>query len=142
MPVLGQGVASGAEDFAEESQRGDVDVLPELLRYDRASITVASSGVKGTFAPVPSNFRERLLEEASRWVGRNRASDKAEISKLMNLFNLPYAQGGRPLPFCAAGISYVAATVYLRDSNAPADEGLGAVRAYLGFEAQWNGKPG
>ncbi len=131
LPVVWPGFAKAEQDFAEESQRGDIEVFPELLRYEPASIKSASSPVKGTFAPVPSNFRDRLLEEASRWVGKNRAADKADISKLMNLFNLPYAQGGRPLPFCAAGISYVAAMVYLRNANSSGSDTLEAIRAFL-----------
>lgn len=125
-------VASGEEgNSVAEEQRGDIAMTPELLQYNRDKIGIANSAVKGSFAPIPANFRDRLVAEALNWVGRNRQANMAEISMLLNLFNLPYARGGKPLPFCAAGLSYIAATVYVKASPSPDDTGLGAVRAFL-----------
>ncbi|VXC80821.1 conserved hypothetical protein [Burkholderia sp. 8Y] len=59
------------------------------------------------------------------------------IASLLDLFELPASMDGKPVPFCAAGVSYVAAMVYAKASavrqgvNPPKYSDTGALEGYL-----------
>ncbi|WP_454912795.1 CHAP domain-containing protein [Variovorax gossypii] len=101
-------------EIITELQVGDPGQPAEQLEFDSSVLKSMLSGNKSSLEPKYSDFRERLLKEASSWVGKNRADNKEEISTLLRFFDLPFADKNGPVPFCAAGISYVAAMVYAR----------------------------
>jgi len=103
-----------SSEIITELQCGDPDQAPEQLVFDTASMARMLAGNKGSLEPKFPDFRERLLKEASDWVGKSRSTNKDEISTLLRFFNLPFSNEKGPIPYCAAGISYVAAMVYAR----------------------------
>lgn len=108
--------ARAAEDTVVETQRGDPDLPDEYLVYDKSIIAENSQPTKGTLEKVPSDFKQLLIAEARTWEGRNRRENKEAIAELLQLFDLPFAINNRPVPFCAAGVSYVAAMVYAKSA--------------------------
>lgn len=105
---------SAFSEIITELQAGDPGQTPEELVFDSAVMKSMLSGNRASLEPKLPDFRERLLKEASSWVGKNRADDKEEISTLLRFFNLPFSNDKGPIPYCAAGISYVGAMVYAR----------------------------
>jgi hypothetical protein len=113
-----------------EWQRSDAEIEFEALAFDPV---VARPMARARFEPRDMVFGASLVAQASQWVGKGRSNAKDEIAKLLALFDLPYANGDRPVPFCAAGASYVAASVYAKRSlNDDAKLTLQAVGDYLG----------
>jgi len=106
-----------SSEVITELQSGDPGQRAEHLVFDTAVMKTMLSGNRASLEPRFPDFRERLLKEASSWVGKNRANNKEEISTLLRFFNLPFSNEKGPIPYCAAGISYVAAMVYARKAH-------------------------
>jgi hypothetical protein len=113
-------------DLQIEWHKGDVDLEPERLVFDRDVVrsVVHGLGARAVFEPRDEHFGASLLAHASPWVCKGRARNKSEIAGLLSLFRLPYSDNDGPLAFCAAGVSYIAAEVYAAlaaaRGNAPA----------------------
>ncbi|WP_166799513.1 CHAP domain-containing protein [Paraburkholderia dipogonis] len=97
-----------------EAQQGDPDLPVEYVEFDRQSVMANLLSTRAVLEPEPANFGELLVGEAQSWVGRDRQNSKGKIADLLDLFGLPFSQHGSPVPFCAAGASYVAAAVYAK----------------------------
>lgn len=95
---------SASSEIITELQAGDPGQAPEELVFDSAVMKSMLSGNKASLEPKFPDFRERLLKEASSWVGKNRADNKEEISTLLRFFNLPFSNDKGLVPYCAAGI--------------------------------------
>lgn len=55
-------------------------------------------------------FQQQIVKEALGYVGVDRAHDRDQVTKFLNLFGLPFAdENGTPYAFCAAGACYAAA---------------------------------
>lgn len=101
-----------------EPQRGDPAVVEETLSFNPIAIQRAVLGrTQADFEPRIENIRSEMVNEAIRYLGKNRTNNRDEIGKWFDLFNLPFALNGNPLPFCATGLSYVAATLYARQKG-------------------------
>ncbi len=105
-----------AGDWKLEYQRGDPDLAEEALAFDRgAAHDSAARRGRAIFEPRNKAFNKSLIAEAALWIGKGRSNARGEITKLLEIFDLPFAYPDKtPLPFCAAGVSYVAALVYAR----------------------------
>jgi hypothetical protein len=98
--------------LTREAQQGDPELPKEYLEFDREMFMDNGYSTRGLFEATPPNFGQLLVNEASAWEGRNRRDNPDSIAALLNLFELPPALNGKPVPFCAVGVSYVAAMVY------------------------------
>lgn len=121
LAAAGAAGAFGAPAWARaealtEVQQGDPDGPEETLVYGGADIDRLASGRRrASFYPRTDRFGAVFLEAASAFVGMSRATHEAQIAEFLNIFRLPYRRpNGRPNPYCAAGISYVAALSYAR----------------------------
>jgi hypothetical protein len=70
-------------------------------------------------------FALKTLSVALGFVGTDRKGDRAQVTKFLNLFGLPFADPstGKPYAFCAAGLSYasVKAWSFLSEPQLPTD---------------------
>jgi hypothetical protein len=99
-------------ETVEERQRGDIKLTAEMIQFDPIAVQGLVTQTKATFRTRNPDFPTALLGAAQSLVGINRSSDAAKVSEFLELFNLPFAIDGKPLPFCAAGLSFAAATAY------------------------------
>jgi hypothetical protein len=121
------------KEICMEEQRGEPDLPPETLTYKPGEIETLSGTSKAQYLKRPSNFTQLFISEADAWINKNRQSNKEEISRVLDLFMLPFQQAGKYVPFCAAGLSFVAATVYAKqDKNNSAPYSLSTISNYLG----------
>src|ERR1041384_577485 len=98
-----------------EWQRSDEAIDFEPLSFDPDAVQRAKQKRnRARFERREKVFGAGLIEQASTWVGKGRSNAKDEIAKLLKIFDLPFAIDGKPVPFCAAGASYVAAQIYAR----------------------------
>lgn len=112
--------ASGA---ALEEQRGDPDVPYEQLAFDSASVRTLVFGTqKASFAPHTPEFSTRLIATAATLVGRSRSTHRNDIAAFLALFRLPFEANGSPVPYCAAGLAFAAASAYADLLSMPVTE--------------------
>ncbi len=114
--ALLSGAAWARNDALTEVHQGDPDGPEETLTYEGAAIDRLASGQRrASFFDRTGRFGAAFAEAASSYVGMSRGANEAEITEFLNVFRLPYRRpDNRPNPFCAAGISYVAALSYAR----------------------------
>lgn len=113
--------ASDAVDSSEipseqltEQQYGDPLAEIEDLTFDPFKVQKLFGGTRARFEPRIKDFDERLIGVAERYLGKNRKNAKTDITHFLNVFNIRFQDvSGKPTPFCAAGVSYVAAMAYL-----------------------------
>ena len=63
----------------------------------------------------------QMLSTAHGYVGEDRAHNRDQISNFLALFDLPFAEGGTFVPFCAAGASWCAAKALAQIRSLPLD---------------------
>jgi CHAP domain len=115
-----------------EVQRGDPALAMENLLFNPVKVQQAVLGVtQASYEPRISAIREALVTGASSHLGKNRSNNQDEIERWFNLFDLPFAIDGKPLPFCAAGLSFVAVALYARQSGV-ANPTTSKLRNFLG----------
>lgn len=114
-----------------ELQAGDPDGPSEKLEFETTVLDNMLAGNRASFEPKLHDFRDRLIAEASSWVGKNRSNSKDEISRLLALFNLAFDHNKVPTPYCAAGVSFVAAMVYARQKHPKEEISLSMLRNYV-----------
>jgi len=107
--------AIGAESSIRlEKQKGDPSMRYEEITVDNDEISRIRDGNKATFLKRLPDFNLLILKEAEKWIGLTRRNAKDKIAELLDIFNLPFDTNGKPVPFCASGISYIAALTYAR----------------------------
>ncbi len=111
-----EGPAVAADGAIIEVHQGDPDAPTEELVYGADAIDRLASGRRrASFYPRKDRFGAVLKETASSFVGMSRATHEPQIAEFLQTFRLPYRRAsGAPNPFCAAGVSYVAALAYAR----------------------------
>lgn len=103
--------------FTEE-QSGDPTAPTESLLFNPIDIQRAVlGGTQAAFEPRIVAIRAAILTGSIEHLGKSRAANRAEIERWFDLFGLPFELNGKPLPFCATGLSYVAATLYARQKG-------------------------
>lgn len=106
-------VAVSATQLTVEWQCGDESVGFEELAFDPDAVKRKRlKRNRAALQPRIAAFGTLLIEQAKGWLGKSRANDRDDIAKLLALFGLPFAYQGNPVPFCAAGVSYLASRVY------------------------------
>jgi hypothetical protein len=108
----------GQNTLTHELQRGDPALHYEQLDYRKSHVDQLSSGGKGTLEkPVP-HFGEQVVSEAKEnYVGKNRQNARDLIDSFLTMFGSSFENHGKPVPFCAAGLSWVATTVYANQAG-------------------------
>ena len=115
-----------------EVQRGDPALATESLLFNPVKVQQSVLGAtQASYEPRISAIREALVIGAASHVGKNRGNNQEEIERWFNLFDLPFAIKGKPLPFCAAGLSFVAVALYSRQSGV-ANPTISTLRNFLG----------
>jgi hypothetical protein len=106
-------LAQGATEIVSEKQQGDPAVDPEILQFDPYKVQSLLGATKAEFRGRSNTFSKILIEHAQGFVGINRAQNKDQIGEFLEVFDLPFAMGNQPVPFCAAGLCNAAALAYL-----------------------------
>lgn len=116
-----------------EYQSGDPKLSYEPLNFNPFKIQKMFGPNKASFESRVDSFGDLLVGEAKKYVGINRKNNRNEIERFLALFDLPFESGNKPFPFCAAGLSYVACTAYLKALGKKMDDvSLAALKSYLG----------
>ena len=97
-----------------ESQQGDPELNPESIQFNPYKVQGLSGGMKASFEPRIEDFSAALLKTAAEFLAVSRQTDKQQVSDFLEAFNLPFQIKGKPLAFCASGISFAAALAYAR----------------------------
>lgn len=106
--------ASAFAATENESQSGDPGGKPEILGFDEEKIRALLDMTRAVFLPKQEKFSELLIAESATWIGKSRHSHPEAVARLLELFNLPFSNSDGPVPFCAAGLSFAAASVYAK----------------------------
>lgn len=137
------GGVARAQNLVVEEQFGDPALKPETLRFDRQGVADAVSGVafshKGTNEPRITGFGAQLLAEAGKYVGQNRTDNHGQIEAFLEMFGLAFEMDGKVVPFCAAGLSWVSATLYAKQAGKGTDNK--SLRNYLMDLHHWHFYP-
>ena len=108
---------SSTKDIAQslnEEQSGDPDAPTETLQVD----TGALERLLPRFIARRGSHKEdkavalATLAAAKTYVGLNRDKAPDKVATMLRLFNLPMNMNGKPVPYCASGISYAACQAY------------------------------
>lgn len=126
-------VHESSDEYEVEHLRGDPKLPTELLEFDPLAIQQLVLGKsKAAYSPRIENFGVELVSIASSFIGMNREKNEGEITKFLNLFDLPFKdKNGNPFAYCAAGVSYAAALVYAK-SYLQGKSDLASLRSCLG----------
>lgn len=122
----------------EEDQKGDTDTPYERLIFSQGAIEQFVTGSKrASFEPRRKEFPKHLVTTARKFVGKNRHETPEEIAQFLDLFDLPFRwPDGTFVPFCASGLSHVAALAYAELLHRPS--GLSTYRNLLAdLEHHW-----
>src|SRR6266850_2292102 len=100
-------------DTVTEDQRGDPDGPDEFVTFSPAAIErlVTKSG-KASFEEWDVNLPLSMIATARQFVGYSRKTNPQDVSRFLDLFDLPSTTGRGDVPFCAAGLSYCALLAY------------------------------
>ena len=75
----------------DEIQRGDIDAPEETVRVDPVAISMLSNAAgRAVFNERDPDFPAKLVSTAARFVGMNRADNEAEVTSLLDMFDLPF----------------------------------------------------
>jgi hypothetical protein len=119
LPVAGVVRADGLPtgwDPSREQQTGDLAMPFEEIEIDPKEVyKLSAGGTRAAFEPRAANFPDLLATTALQFDKQSRQNARQLISEMLELFNLPFEdpKTGKPLPYCASGISYIAALTYL-----------------------------
>src|ERR1700693_3939466 len=103
----------GQDTLTHELQRGDPDLSYEALDYLKSHVGQLSSGGKGTLEKPVAHFGEKLVDEIkNNYIGKNRQNARDLIDSFLTMFGSSFENHGKVVPFCAAGLSWVATTLY------------------------------
>src|SRR5689334_3216485 len=81
---------AGPADVVTESQSGDPDAPSESVTFSPSAIRrLAKRGGKATFEKWSPSLPMLLISSARQFIGSSRTSTPAQISELLELFNLP-----------------------------------------------------
>jgi hypothetical protein len=117
--LIGVAGRASAQEFDpqapfDEIQRGDIDAPEETVRVDPVAVSLlANAAGRAVFNERDPDFPAKLVSTAARFVGMNRSDNEAEITSLLDMFDLPFKdKNDQPIPYCACGLSYAAALAY------------------------------
>lgn len=96
-----------------EKQCGDPSMSQETLEFDPYQVQSLFSATKATFRKRDQEFSSNFLKIAQSLLGVSRTTDRDKVAEFLETFNLPFASNGKPVPYCAAGLSHAAALSYL-----------------------------
>lgn len=131
--AMAQAEAPDQDDkLITEPQFGDPVLTAETLTYNPIEIQRKTLGaMQANFEPRITEIRTALIAGAIGQLGKNRVNNRPEISKWFQIFDLPFALDGKPLPFCATGLSFVAALLYAKQAGTP-NPTVAQLKNYLG----------
>ena len=109
---------AAAESFGwsptTENQKGDDQAAYETLHVDPSKIYALVSPTRAGYQKRDPNFAALFTATAVALDNKSRTTDRPLISDMLELFQLPFENSPHdPVPFCAAGLSYIAAVAYL-----------------------------
>lgn len=135
IPAFAQTMAEApdqSDTILTEVQFGDPNNEPESLTFNPILVQKAIGGTtKASFVPRIEDIRNLFVIEATKHLGNSRATTKNKIVSHLDLFDLPFDINGKHVPFCAAGLSYVAATIYAQKIGLP-NISTSTLRDFLG----------
>lgn len=100
-------------DSVTEDQRGDPDSMDEYITFSPSAIrSIVTRSGKATFESWDANLPISMIATARQFIGCSRNTTPEQISKFLELFNLPLTTDKGYVPFCAAGLSYCALLTY------------------------------
>lgn len=115
--------AAFASDWGEfsERQRGDPALPAETIRLDAEKIQARMTGLASYRERLPDDkLAKSLVSAAQPMIGWSRAATPERIAEVLDVYSLPFKdKDGAFVPFCAAGVSYLAATAYLTAWGVP-----------------------
>lgn len=99
---------------SDEEQRGDSSARYETIHVEPQKIYALLAPARATYQPRTSDFAGLIGDSALQFVGMSRATARSTISDMLALFELPFENGpNSPVPFCAAGLSFITAIAYV-----------------------------
>ncbi len=105
---------SSDTQLVTESQRGDLQLQYESIEVDRDVVNGLLNPSRASYEARASDFFSLVWKTARDFVGDSRKTDQESISKMLELFELPFqSKSGEYIPFCAAGLSYIVALAYV-----------------------------
>lgn len=112
--------ASDWGEFAEQ-QRGDPILPEETIRLDAEKIQTRLTGLASYRARLANaTLANSLISAAQPMIGWSRAKTPDQIAEILDVYDLPFKnKDGAFVPFCAAGVSYLVATAYLKSWGVP-----------------------
>lgn len=120
-----------ADTLLREPQQGDPQLTGETLIYNPVAIQrLVLAGRRAAFESRIESIRTDLVAAAATHVGESRTGTRDQIEKYLALFDLPFEAGGNVIPFCAAGLSYVTASLYAQRHHETIS--TATLRNYLG----------
>ena len=117
--LLRGGTALAKSPEITEFQQGDPSLPPETLSYDRELINLLNPTTQATLAPRVKDFAQTILSTSQQYLGFDRQHNQAEIAEMLAVFASPFEDkiSHKPVPFCAAGVSYVMLLAYAVSQN-------------------------
>lgn len=97
-----------------EEQSGDPEAATETLQVDTAALQKllpAFHARRGAHKD-DRTVAVQTLAAAKSFVGVTRGNAPDKVATFLKLFDLPMHMGGKPVPYCASGISFAACQAY------------------------------
>ncbi len=118
LAISAAGDIPGQSTLTHELQKGDPELAYERIDYNKSHVAQLSNGGKGTLEkPVP-HFGEALVDEIKKnYLGKDRQNARDLIESFLAMFGLSFEVHGNVVPFCAAGLSWVATTIYAQQAG-------------------------
>jgi hypothetical protein len=97
-----------------EEQSGDPDTPAEVLQVDTTALNRLLPAFRARRGAHKDDKSVALatLTAAKTYVGVNRDNSADKVATMLKLFDLPMNMNGKPVPYCASGISYAACQAY------------------------------
>jgi hypothetical protein len=100
-------------DSVTEDQRGDPDAVDEYVTFSPSAIrSIVMTPGKAVFESWDATLPTSMITTARQFIGCSRKETPQQITKFLQLFDLPFATDKGYIPFCAAGLSYCALLTY------------------------------
>ncbi len=110
------GRARAQDAFLFEEQQGDPSLQAETLRWANTQVRKLRDDPPEILGAALAEFSVKFRTAAEEFVGMNRSANETEITEMLETLGMSFRSGEplRPTPFCAAGVTYVAALAYAR----------------------------
>lgn len=99
-----------------EEQSGDPETATEVLQVDTAALAKLLPRFRARRGAHKDDRTVALatLEAAKTYVGLNRVNGPDKVATMLKLFDLPMHLNGKPVPYCASGVSFAACLAYCK----------------------------